>query len=254
VSIFFRMAEESWLSDGEEEDHNFEYYFDNDRGIDFKFVAGSRATECEGRRVELVQKGQQRMREEFRYLQPDDLYDSDADEADDKWMATNASGALAVPTGAKGPPRVSDALLSCPCCFATVCVDCVKHDEVANQWRAIDVLNCTADASRLYFYKEPPAPPRPRGRGPPARRLGGRRGLMGAESDDEASDDEEEEARVAARLHPSNPLHPVPAGQESALPPEDLYRTVHCEACSVQVGVVDLNGIYHLFRVLPSNA
>jgi len=49
-------------------------------------------------------------------------------------------------------------------------------DEVANQWRAIDVLNCTADASRLYFYKEPPAPPRPRGRGPPARRLGGPRG------------------------------------------------------------------------------
>ena len=59
---------------------------------------------------------------------------------------------------------------------------------------------------------------------------------------------------MAAHLHSSNPLHEVPLDPAPVCSPEDLYHTVHCGECGCQVGVVDRNGIYHFFRVVPSNA
>eukprot|EP00667_Euglena_gracilis_P021818 EG_transcript_24036 len=249
------------MSEGEEDDHHFEYYFDNERGIDFKFVAGSRSNEKEDERRRLVQHGQARMKE-FRYLQPDDLFDPEADDDDDRWVWQQVFKGDVKAKGKKAHARSSDALLSCPCCFATVCIDCVKHDEGSNQWRAIDVLNCVTDGSRLFEYREP-AGPRVAGR--PANRTqqrggGPKKGQRRTAADDSSNeeddddDDEDEEGGAALHLHPSNPLHEVPPAAAVGMAPEDLYRTVHCEGCGVQVGVVDLNGIYHLYSVVPSNA
>lgn len=38
-------------------------------------------------------------------------------------------------------PRNSDAILSCPCCFTTVCMDCQQHERYKNQYRAMFVMN-----------------------------------------------------------------------------------------------------------------
>mmetsp|Transcript_60864 Transcript_60864/g.100691 ORF Transcript_60864/g.100691 Transcript_60864/m.100691 type:complete len:284 (-) Transcript_60864:525-1376(-) len=274
--------EGTWMSDGEEEDHHFEYYFDATRGLDFKFVAGSKTQESEDQRRHLVQKGSARMRDTFKYTDIDDLYDPDADDDDDKWVWDKVfkgpeEKQEQQPKSATGNPskkkkaRSSAALLSCPCCFTTVCVDCVKADEVSNQWCAIDAQNCVINQAKLYYYEEPKqcsSRGKPGRRGqrragghPPGGRAGGRSGgrdwACGAyqsasdEDSDEASDDDVVEA---GHLHSSNPLHEVPAGQEGAYPPEELYRTVHCDGCGVQVAVCDLNGIFHFFSVIPSNA
>lgn len=36
----------------------------------------------------------------------------------------------------------SDAILSCPLCFTTLCIDCQQHDKYDNQFRAMFVMNC----------------------------------------------------------------------------------------------------------------
>ena len=38
-------------------------------------------------------------------------------------------------------PRHSDAILSCPYCFNTVCMDCQKHERKHNQYRAMFFMN-----------------------------------------------------------------------------------------------------------------
>jgi hypothetical protein len=42
-------------------------------------------------------------------------------------------------------PRTSDAILSCPRCFTTVCMDCQQHERYANQFRAMFVMNIGVD-------------------------------------------------------------------------------------------------------------
>jgi hypothetical protein len=62
---------------------------------------------------------------------PDALYDPEADEKDLVWAHGKRRG------------RVSDAILSCPCCFTTLCIDCQRHDTKQDQYRAMFTLNCT---------------------------------------------------------------------------------------------------------------
>jgi hypothetical protein len=60
-----------------------------------------------------------------------DHYDPEADDQDETWVATHRTG------------RTSDAVLSCPACFATLCIDCQQHELYSNQFRAMFVTNCT---------------------------------------------------------------------------------------------------------------
>jgi hypothetical protein len=62
--------------------------------------------------------------------QPDPFYDPDADDADEAWMAKARLS------------KASDAILSCPGCFTTVCVECQRHEFNATQYRAIMTTNC----------------------------------------------------------------------------------------------------------------
>ena len=64
---------------------------------------------------------------------PDPLYDPDADDDDVAWASKQRGG------------RSSDAILSCPCCFTTLCIDCQAHEQQANQYRAMFVRACTVD-------------------------------------------------------------------------------------------------------------
>jgi len=67
---------------------------------------------------------------------------------------TTAQPTAATTTGAAGTatpvtpvtkPRNSDAVLSCPCCFNIVCMDCQRHERYANQFRAMFVMGIEVD-------------------------------------------------------------------------------------------------------------
>jgi hypothetical protein len=49
-------------------------------------------------------------------------------------------------------PRHSDAVLSCPCCFEIVCMDCQQHDRYANQFRAMFVMNVAVHWDHVLVY------------------------------------------------------------------------------------------------------
>ena len=59
-----------------------------------------------------------------------ELYDSEADDKDQEWMQKQRQG------------RHSDAILSCPGCLTTVCIDCQRHEFYTTQYRAMFTMNC----------------------------------------------------------------------------------------------------------------
>ncbi|MEW5302870.1 MAG: hypothetical protein WDW36_005611 [Sanguina aurantia] len=63
----------------------------------------------------------------------DDLYDEAADDEDEAWVEASRQG------------RVSDAILSCPSCFQTLCVDCQRHARIQTQYRAMFCLQGTIE-------------------------------------------------------------------------------------------------------------
>merc|ERR1712216_213648 len=71
--------------------------------------------------------------EEQQETVPDDLYDEDMDDEDEAFVSEQ--------TGSQGGHR-TDAVLNCPGCFTTVCLDCQRHQCYVNQFRAMFVLNC----------------------------------------------------------------------------------------------------------------
>ena len=45
-------------------------------------------------------------------------------------------------SGSRWQGRKSDAILSCPGCLTTVCIDCQQHAVFENQFRAMFTMNC----------------------------------------------------------------------------------------------------------------
>merc|ERR1712136_55625 len=48
----------------------------------------------------------------------------------------------------------SDAVLNCPACLSTVCVDCQRHETYKTQYRAMFVLNCVVMHDQLLRYEK----------------------------------------------------------------------------------------------------
>ncbi|KDD72979.1 hypothetical protein H632_c2668p1 [Helicosporidium sp. ATCC 50920] len=67
---------------------------------------------------------------ESQAVPPPELYDASRDDRDAAWVDRVRRG----PT--------SDAILSCPLCFTTVCVDCQRHERDSSRFRAMFVMNC----------------------------------------------------------------------------------------------------------------
>lgn len=51
-------------------------------------------------------------------------------------------------------PRNSDAVLSCPCCFNIVCMDCQQHEYYQNQYRAMFVIGIAVRWDLKLLYDE----------------------------------------------------------------------------------------------------
>lgn len=76
-------------------------------------------------------------------LEPDQLYDETADDADEAWVQRHYRRGKGQGKGGKGKGPETDAVLNCPCCFTTLCMDCQQHERYKNQFRAMFTVNCT---------------------------------------------------------------------------------------------------------------
>ena len=119
-------------------------------------------------------------------------------------------------------PRYSDAILSCPCCFTTVCMDCQQHVTYKNQYRAMFVMNIEVHWDSQYMYDEKQQRLLPR-------------------------------QPAAAQSDPMN-LQSEPIQQEEEHINE-IYYSVHCSQCQTQVAALCLDDeIYHFFDCVATSA
>ncbi|KAK3222404.1 hypothetical protein Dsin_009429 [Dipteronia sinensis] len=68
--------------------------------------------------------------DEIDYSVKPEFYDPEVDAKDEIWAQKLRKG------------RQSDAVLSCPACFTTLCLECQRHEKYVTQYRAIFVVNC----------------------------------------------------------------------------------------------------------------
>ena len=96
-----------------------------------------------------------------RVLTNDELfYDPKADDLDEEWVNTQRLTYRNLKTEStegrdfhKKHTLDSDAILSCPCCMVTLCIDCQQHDSYKNQYRAMFVMHSIVDMRENLKYK-----------------------------------------------------------------------------------------------------
>ncbi|XP_070776710.1 E2F-associated phosphoprotein isoform X1 [Enoplosus armatus] len=159
------------------------------------------------------------------------LYDPDEDDRDQAWVDArrrryhNRKRPAAVsgpqPRQSQGLPS-SDAVLNCPACMTTLCLDCQRHDKYRTQYRAMFVMNCMVKKDEVLRYKtQQERKQRNRKR---------RRGQKTETAADEAPE-------------------PTPAGMDA----DEVYHPVQCTECSTEVAVFDKDEVYHFFNILASH-
>jgi hypothetical protein len=94
----------------------------------------------------------------------DQLYGAHLDDEDEAWVYQNLRSGVPEPVAIYNKqqqqmeqakllkPRNSDAVLSCPCCFTIVCMDCQRHERYSNQYRAMFVMNIGVDWNSKLLY------------------------------------------------------------------------------------------------------
>ncbi|KAI8147370.1 E2F-associated phosphoprotein-domain-containing protein [Fennellomyces sp. T-0311] len=83
--------------------------------------------------------------------QDDLLYDPQMDDQDEAWVIKQIQKA-APPE--KRNETSTDAILTCPLCFSTLCYNCQRHEKYQNQYRAMFVTNCRVIKTERYRYKD----------------------------------------------------------------------------------------------------
>ncbi|XP_008787054.2 E2F-associated phosphoprotein isoform X2 [Phoenix dactylifera] len=75
--------------------------------------------------------------DEVDYSIKPEFYDPNLDDKDELWVHKQRKG------------QSSDAVLSCPACFTTLCLDCQRHEKYVTQYRAMFVLNCKVKIDQI---------------------------------------------------------------------------------------------------------
>jgi E2F-associated phosphoprotein len=106
--------------------------------------------------------------ETLKYTDDDQLYGANLDDEDEAWVYQNLRSGVAETVSVRRKvngkhhqqqqleqakllrPRDSDAVLSCPCCFTIVCMDCQRHETYQNQYRAMFVMNICLQSKLIY--------------------------------------------------------------------------------------------------------
>lgn len=159
------------------------------------------------------------------------LYDPDKDDRDQAWVDARrrqynsrkrpAAAAFRSQRRQQSGLPSSDAVLNCPACMTTLCLDCQRHEKYRTQYRAMFVMNCTVKKDEVLRYKtEKERKPRNRKR---------RKGQKETPADETPD--------------------PTPAGMDA----DEVYHPVQCSECSTEVAVYDKDEVYHFFNILASH-
>ncbi|XP_067904138.1 E2F-associated phosphoprotein [Heterodontus francisci] len=184
-----------------------EVYFDSDS------EAENEQKECDSKKKRKRQK----------VLTNDELlYDPNQDDRDQAWVDQQRRGYRGLNNQSNqsetAPVPTSDAVLNCPACMTTLCLDCQRHDLYKEQYRAMFVMNCIINRGEVLKYKEPANQKR-------RNRYKRVKGPTGA-------------------TLPGSPLD-----REK----DEIYHPVRCAECSVEVAVFDKDEVYHFFNILASH-
>ena len=155
---------------------------------------------------------------------------------------------------------------SCPSCFTTVCTACQQHEVYHDQWRAVFVMNCHANRSRLVQRTRVGSK---RGQGV-GRTEGGsqgskrkRRGVGGrGKVDQSARGGERGKASGQGAVGPAGASGGQREGGEESgqdlsqgagdgPEPGELHPVV-CDYCGCELGVFDADEVYHFTSVVPT--
>ncbi|XP_043118550.1 E2F-associated phosphoprotein [Puntigrus tetrazona] len=166
------------------------------------------------------------------------LYDPDEDDRDQAWVDAKRKQyrnqrRLPASANRRNKPHAvpsSDAVLNCPACMTTLCLDCQRHEKYRTQYRAMFVMNCAVDKEEVLRYKT--ASKRKQNR----HRKKVRRETTSASAEAEM---ESSAGLIDARL----------AGMDE----EEIYHPVKCTECSTEVAVYDKDEVYHFFNILASH-
>lgn len=121
-------------------------------------------------------------------------------------------------------PRHSDAILSCPCCFQIVCMDCQRHEKYTNQYRAMFVMNIGVDWNHVLDYSD--------------------------HKQKQQQELEEEEPNAYKRFNQDAMDHCCIENTKEAT---HVYYSVHCLQCKTEVAALGMHDeVYHFFGCLVS--
>lgn len=157
------------------------------------------------------------------------LYDPDEDDRDQAWVDARRRGynrkraAVGPRLQPQGLPK-SDAILNCPACMTTLCLDCQRHEKYRTQYRAMFVMNCTVKKDEALRYKTQPD-----------KKQRNRKRRRGQKTETETPPDEGGD--------------PTPAGMNA----DEIYHPVQCSECTTEVAVFDKDEVYHFFNILASH-
>ncbi|KAG7509690.1 hypothetical protein JOB18_002091 [Solea senegalensis] len=162
------------------------------------------------------------------------LYDPDEDDRDQAWVDARRRRYMSrkrpAATGGGSQPRrpralpSSDAVLNCPACMTTLCLDCQRHEKYRTQYRAMFVMNCAVNKEEVLRYKTQEQD----------RKQRNRKRRRGQKTDTTANEPAPD---------------PTPAGMNSG----EVYHPVQCTECSTEVAVYDKDEVYHFFNILASH-
>lgn len=180
---------------------------------------------------------QTRRRKQRAVLTNDELlYDPDEDDRDQAWVDARRKEyrrqrPLAPSAHRKKqvqPLPSSDAILNCPACMTTLCLDCQRHEKYRTQYRAMFVMNCTVNKDEVLRYKAAKGKKQRRKKSRPNHTSTSAEAVL-----------ETEAGLTDSRL--------------GGMDEEEVYHPVKCTECSTEVAVYDKDEVYHFFNILASH-
>ncbi|NP_001290870.1 E2F-associated phosphoprotein [Esox lucius] len=164
------------------------------------------------------------------------LYDPDEDDRDQAWVdakrrSYNVKRKLPSLRNQKAQSErlsSSDAVLNCPACMTTLCLDCQRHDKYRTQYRAMFVMNCTVNKEEVLRYKTLSE-----------KNLRNRKRRKGRQPE--------------STLSASAPVEATDSGAALGPGGEEVYHPVQYTECSTEVAVLDKDEVYHFFNILASH-
>jgi hypothetical protein len=136
-------------------------------------------------------------------------------------------------------PRSSDAVLSCPCCFELVCMDCQEHERYQNQYRAMFVMNIGVHWDRRLVYDE---------------------------ASQELTPFSSPQSPSTTPSTTSPDMNPIPnhddtgtaannSKHNAAATGPEIYYSVYCNNCQTEVAALDMTDeVYYFYGCLASSS